>query len=86
MQFIDFHSVHKSLRDNISTNWSAWMMDIVKLTEQQQQMYVQEREAAKTAYEDIIKALLSGEMSLEAGKVRIVMSADGVEVLDPEPE
>lgn len=85
MQFIDFHSVHKSLRDNISTNWSAWMMDLVKLMEQQQEQYVKEREAQKDAYEGIIKTLLSGEMSIEEGRVRIVMSADGVEVLDPEP-
>lgn len=86
MQFIDFHSVQKSLRDNIGTQWSSMMEDMVKLMEQQQQQYLQERDAAKVGYEDIIKALLSGEMSVEDGKTRIVMTDDGVEVLDPEPK
>ena len=85
MQYIDFHSLNKSLRDNISTNWSAWLMDVVRLAEGQQQEYVKERESMKGAYEDIIKALLDGTMGLEEGKIRIVMSADGIEVLDPEP-
>ncbi len=86
MQFIDFHSVQKSLRDNIGNQWSSMMMDMVKLMEQQQQQYLEERDASKVGYEDIIKALLSGEMTVEDGKKRIVMSADGVEVLDPEPK
>ena len=86
MQFIDFHQLNKSLRDNISTNWSAWMMDVVKLAEQQQMEYAKERESLKKAYEDIINSILSEEMSITEAKTRVVMSADGVEVLDPEPD
>ncbi len=86
MQFLDFHSIQKSIRDNITNQYSAVMTDIVKLMEQQQQQYLVERDAQKVGYEDIIKALLSGEMTVEDGKKRIVMSADGVEVLDPEPK
>jgi len=85
MQYIDFHSLNKSLRDNISTNWSAWMMDVVRLAEGQQVEYSKEREAMKAAYEEIIKSLLDETMTVEEGKTRIVMSADGIEVLDPEP-
>ncbi len=85
MQFIDFHQLNKSLRDNLSNQWSNWMMDIVRLAEQQQNEYAKEREQMKVAYEDIIKAMISGEMSVGDAKKRVIMSADGVEVLDPEP-
>lgn len=85
MQFIDFHQLNKSLRDNISNQWSNWMMDVVRLAETQQGEYVKERDSMKVAYEDIIKAMMSGEMTIEDAVKRVVMSADGVEVLDPEP-
>lgn len=85
MQFVDFHQLHKSLRDNIGSGYSAWVMDIVRLTEQQQTAYIQERETMKGAYEGIIRALLDGAMTVEEARKRVVMSADGVEVLDPEP-
>lgn len=61
------------------------MMDVVKLMRDQQDGFSKERETMKGAYEDVIKALLDGEMSIEDGKTRIVMSADGLEVLDAEP-
>lgn len=86
MQFIDFHQLNKSLRDNISTSWSNWMMDVVKLAEQQQSEYASERETMKGAYEDIIKSMMSGAMTIAEANQRVVMSADGIEVLDPEPE
>lgn len=86
MQYIDFHQLHKSIRDQIATANSTYIMDIVKVAQEQQVSYSQERDQMKSGYENIIKALLDESMSIEEGKKRIIMSAEGIEVMEPEPE
>jgi len=86
MQFIDFHQLNKSIRDQIAGSNSMYIMDLVRLLQETQTSYAQERDSMKSAYEAIIKALLDESMSVADGRKRIVMSADGVEVLEPEPE